>query len=51
VIILGVIIAVVGFLLGIQLLWIIGIVLLVIGLALLLLGSTGHAVGSRNHYW
>lgn len=50
-IILGVIIAVVGFLLGIQLLWIIGIVLLVIGLALLLLGSTGHAVGSRNHYW
>jgi cell division protein FtsW (lipid II flippase) len=50
-IILGIIVLVVGFLLGIHLLWILGIALLVIGLILLALGYAGHPVGSRRHYW
>jgi fatty acid desaturase len=50
-IILGIIVAVVGFLLGIGILWVLGIVLIVIGLILLLLGTAGHAVGGRRHYF
>lgn len=50
-IILGIILLIVGFVFGIQILWTIGIVVLVIGLILLLLGSTGRAVGGRRHYY
>ncbi|WP_194852755.1 DUF6131 family protein [Nocardia sp. SYP-A9097] len=50
-IILGVILLIVGFLFGIQILWTIGIVVLIIGLVLLLLGSMGRAVGGRRHYY
>lgn len=50
-IILGLILLVLGFLLNIQILWIIGIVVLVVGLVLLLLGSMGRAVGGRRHYY
>jgi hypothetical protein len=50
-IILGVILLVLGFLLGIPILWTIGIIVLVIGLVLLLLGSMGRAVGGRRHYY
>lgn len=50
-IILGVILLLAGFLLGVAILWTIGIVVLVIGLILLLLGATGHAVGGRRNYW
>ncbi|MEV5970370.1 DUF6131 family protein [Streptomyces sp. NPDC051921] len=50
-IILGLILLVLGFALGISILWTIGIVLLVIGAVLWIMGSMGHAVGSRNHYW
>lgn len=50
-IILGIILLVAGFLLGISILWTIGIILLVIGLILWVLGSVGHAVGGRRHYW
>ncbi|MEV5084732.1 DUF6131 family protein [Streptomyces sp. NPDC056159] len=50
-IILGIILLVVGFLLGIGIVWTIGIVLVVIGLILWVLGSVGHAVGGRRHYW
>ncbi|MFE2587007.1 DUF6131 family protein [Streptomyces sp. NPDC059378] len=50
-IVLGVILLVVGFLLGIGILWTIGIVLLVVGVILWVLGSVGHAVGGRRHYW
>lgn len=49
--VLGIILAVVGFLLGIGLLWTLGIILVVIGLILWVLGSTGHAVGGRRHYY
>ncbi|MBF6341134.1 DUF6131 family protein [Nocardia gipuzkoensis] len=50
-IILGIILLVVGFLLKIQILWVIGIVVLIIGLVLLALGSMGRAVGGRRHYF
>ncbi|MDT0448509.1 DUF6131 family protein [Streptomyces hesseae] len=50
-IILGVILLIVGFLLGLHILWTIGIILLVIGLILWVLGAAGHAVAGRRHYW
>jgi hypothetical protein len=50
-IILGVILAIAGFLLGVGLVLDLGIVLIVIGVILLILGSTGHAVRGRKHYW
>lgn len=50
-IILGVILLVVGFLLGISILWTIGLILVVVGVILWILGSVGHAVGGRNHYY
>lgn len=50
-IILGIILLVVGFLIGIASLWVIGMILLVIGLLFWLLGALGHAVGGRRHYF
>ena len=47
----GVILMLLGFLLGIPLLWTVGIVLLVVGAILLIMGSTGRAVGGRRHYY
>ncbi|WP_164877563.1 DUF6131 family protein [Prescottella agglutinans] len=49
-IILGLILLLIGFLTGIQIIWIIGIVLVVVGAILALLGATGRAVGGRR-YW
>jgi hypothetical protein len=51
VIILGIILLVVGFLLGIPILWTLGVILVVIGLILVVLGSLGHAIGGRRHYF
>lgn len=50
-IVLGVILLVVGFVVGVGILWTIGIILLVIGIILWILGAVGHAVGGRRHYW
>lgn len=50
-IVLGVILLILGFVFGIQILWSIGIVLVVVGAVLWLLGSLGHAVGGRRHYY
>ncbi len=50
-IVLGVILLVVGFVVGVGILWTIGIILLVIGVILWILGAVGHAVGGRRHYW
>lgn len=50
-IVLGVVSLVVGFLLGIPILWTIGVLLLVIGAVLWILGAVGHAVGGRRHYY
>jgi hypothetical protein len=51
VIVLGVILLVLGWLLGIQLLTYLGGILLVVGVVLMLLGSTGRAIGPRRHYF
>jgi hypothetical protein len=39
-----------GWLLGISILWTIGLIVLVIGIVFLVLGQTGRAVGGRK-YW
>ncbi|MEV7603621.1 DUF6131 family protein [Kitasatospora sp. NPDC089797] len=50
-IVLGVILLLIGFLIGIPFLWTIGVVLVVIGLVLWLAGALGHSVGGRRHYF
>ena len=50
-ILLGLILLLLGVLLGIGILYTIGIVLIVIGAVLWLLGSMDRAVGGRRHYW
>jgi hypothetical protein len=47
VIVLGVILILIGWLIGLGILETLGIILLVVGLVLLLLGSTGHYAGRR----
>lgn len=47
---LGVILLILGFVFGIQVLWSIGIILLVIGAVFWVLGSVGRPVGGRR-YW
>ena len=49
--VLGIIFLLLGLLLGVSILWTIGVVLLVIGAVLWIAGATGHQVGSRRHYW
>jgi Family of unknown function (DUF6131) len=51
VIILGVILLILGFVLGIPVLWTIGIILVVIGAILWILGTTGHEIAGRRHYY
>ncbi|WP_371614332.1 DUF6131 family protein [Streptomyces sp. NBC_00454] len=48
---LGIVLLVLGYLLGISILWSLGIILVIIGVVLWILGSVGHAVGGRRHYW
>jgi hypothetical protein len=48
--ILGVILLIVGFVLGIQILWIIGLIVAAIGLCLLAAGGANRTVGGRR-YW
>lgn len=48
---LGIVLLAIGWLLGISILWTLGIILVVIGIVLWVLGSVGHAVGGRRHYW
>lgn len=50
-IILGAILMLLGLLLGISILWTIGLVLIVVGGVLWLMGQAGRPVGGRNHYW
>jgi uncharacterized membrane protein HdeD (DUF308 family) len=50
-IILGIILLLLGFLLGIYFLWILGIILLVVGVALLIAGRAGHTYGGRSHWF
>jgi len=50
-IILGVVLLILGLLVGIPILWTVGIILLIIGLVLAVAGGVGHAVGGRRHYY
>ena len=50
-IVLGIILALIGLLVGIPVLWTIGVILLIIGLVLAVMGMAGHAVGGRAHYY
>ncbi|GGN07610.1 DUF6131 family protein [Streptomyces fuscichromogenes] len=47
----GIILLVIGFVMGISILWTLGIILLVVGAVFWIMGSTGHAVAGRRHYW
>jgi uncharacterized membrane protein HdeD (DUF308 family) len=51
VIVLGIILLVLGFVFGIHILWIIGIVALVIGAILAIAGFAGREVGGRRHWY
>jgi hypothetical protein len=50
-IILGVILLVLGLLLGIPILWTIGLVLAIIGVVLMVLGGIGRPLAGRRHYY
>lgn len=50
-IILGLILLLAGFLLGIYILWVAGLILLFAGLALLLLGRSGRTYRGRSHWF
>jgi hypothetical protein len=47
----GVVILLIGLLLGIPILWTIGVILAVVGAVFWILGSTGRPVARRRHYW
>ena len=50
-IVLGLILLILGFLLGISILWTLGIILIVVGVILEILGSMGRAIGGRRHWY
>jgi hypothetical protein len=50
-IILGIILALLGFILGISILWVLGLVLILVGAVLWIAGSAGREIGGRRHYW
>jgi uncharacterized membrane protein HdeD (DUF308 family) len=50
-IILGLILLLIGVLLGIPILYTLGVILLIVGLVLMVVGRTGTAFAGRRHYW
>ena len=50
-IIAGIVLLLLGLVLGVGILYTIGIILIVVGAVLWLVGSTGRAVGGRKHYY
>ena len=50
-IVLGLICLILGLILGVGILWTIGIILIVVGAVLWLLGSMNRGVGGRRHYY
>ncbi len=50
-IIIGLLLLLIGYLAGVQLIWTIGVIALIVGLVLWILGSLGHSVGGRRHYF
>jgi hypothetical protein len=51
VILLGVILLIVGFIIGIPVLYTIGIVLAIAGVAVAVVGGTGRRIGGRAHWY
>jgi hypothetical protein len=49
--IMGLVLLLIGALLGIPILWTIGVILVVVGAVLFLLGAAGREVGGRRHYY
>jgi membrane-bound ClpP family serine protease len=50
-IIAGIVLLLLGLLLGVGILYTIGIILIIVGAVLWVVGSTGRAVGGRKHYY
>lgn len=50
-ILLGALLLILGYVLGIGIISTIGVILLVVGAVLWLLGSLGRPLGPRRHYW
>jgi hypothetical protein len=50
-IILGLILLLLGIVLGVGILYTLGVILLIVGVILYILGATNRAVGGRRHYW
>ena len=50
-IILGVICLILGLILGIGILWTIGLILIAVGIILWILGAMDRPIGGRAHYW
>ena len=50
-ILLGLLLLILGLVLGIGILYTLGIVLIIIGAVLWVLGSMDRSVGGRRHYW
>lgn len=48
---LGIVLLIVGYLTGVQIIWVIGIVAVVLGAVLAIAGRTGHAIGGRSHWF
>jgi uncharacterized membrane protein HdeD (DUF308 family) len=51
VIVIGLILLLLGVLVGIPVLWTLGVISLVFGLVMFALGSGGRPVAGRKHYW
>jgi hypothetical protein len=51
VIVLGVLLLLLGYFLGVGLLYTLGVILLVLGVVLYALGAIGHSVGGRSHWF
>ncbi|MCU1485918.1 MAG: hypothetical protein JWN67_2664 [Actinomycetia bacterium] len=50
-IVVGIVLLLLGLLLGVPILYTLGIILLIVGVVLMVLGGTGRAVGGRRHYY
>jgi hypothetical protein len=50
-IVLGIVLLLIGFLVGVPILWTVGVILAVVGVVFELMGSTGRAIGGRRHYY
>ncbi|HEY1575226.1 MAG TPA: hypothetical protein VGG05_28110 [Pseudonocardiaceae bacterium] len=50
-IVLGVILLIIGFVVGIPVLWTIGVILALVGVVFAVLGGTGRRIGGRAHWY